>query len=284
MIELQASEHPLVASDHFESAEEFCLFLMHMRAYEEARQRCRGLRVLDLGCNNGYGTNLIADSAAFVVGCDVSLAAIEDARRRYPGIEFHQVGGVSLPFGDGEFDMVASFQVIEHIVEAAPYLEEIRRVLKPHGTALLTTPNAAIRLDPGMHPWNRFHVREYRSQGLRELLETAFDRVEICGLFAAEELYRLEYSRCHAALKRHRGSQPRAGMARIGRRLATAINPLLRSLALGRRRGAVGRPAVAGHSREFDRSMLSRFSTRDMYYASGDLDRALDLLAICVKR
>src|SRR5438046_2777514 len=122
---------------------------MHLRAYEAAAQRAKALRVLDLGCNNGYGTNIIGAVAASVIGCDVSEAALADAYRRFPKIEFRRIDGISLPFPHDQFDMVTSFQVIEHIADTESYLAEIWRVLRPGGIALLTTPNAAIRLDPG---------------------------------------------------------------------------------------------------------------------------------------
>lgn len=283
VIELHAAEHPLVRTSRFDSAEEFCLFLMHMRAYEEAAERSRGLRVLDLGCNNGYGTNLIASRAASVVGCDVSQSAVADARRRYPAIDFHHIDGIALPFGDVAFDAVVSFQVIEHIVEAERYLREIRRILKPGGMALLSTPNAAIRLDPGMSPWNRFHVLEYRSHEFRQQLEKVFPRVEVYGLFGAEELYRLEYRRCQDALERHRKSQSPARSRGPGRqRGATVMTRLRRRVASALRRTRRGTGAGT-QVRGFDQTLPLRFSTADMHYAAADLDRSLDLLAVCFK-
>lgn len=280
VIEMQANEHPLEYSDRFESMEEYCLFLMHLRAYEEAAQRSQGLNVLDFGCNNGYGTNLIAGWAASVFGCDVSETALADARRRFPTIEFCRIDGFSLPFADDQFDLITSFQVIEHIADTASYLAEIKRVLRPGGTALLTTPNAAIRLDPGMRPWNRFHVREYRARELHQVLQGAFVRVDIRGLFAAEELYQIEYGRCQKALALHRNPPPRArrGLANRFAGVAKAMLPATAVHALRRVRGG----SLSGaRGRVFDAPLLKRFSTRDLRYASTDLDSALDLMAIC---
>ena len=284
MIELQATEHPLVRTGRFDSAEAFCLFLMHMRAYEEAAERSRGLKVLDLGCNTGYGTSLIAGKAASVVGSDVSRSALAEARSAYPAIDFRQFDGVSLPFGDAAFDVVASFQVIEHVVDAERYLREISRVLQPGGVALLTTPNAAIRLDPGMRPWNRFHVLEYRPREFREQLEKVFATTEIFGMFGAEELYLLEYRRCQSALAQHRKSQSPGGASDPGRRFASTFMARLQ------RRAAKAlhrtRPGAGGRSQGqvFDRTLPLRFSTADMHYAATDLDRSLDLLAVCTKQ
>jgi SAM-dependent methyltransferase len=152
VIELQAGEHPLAFRDRFETIQDYCLHLMHMRAYEEAARRSKGLHVLDLGCNNGYGTNLIGAAAASVIGCDVSESALADARRRFPAIDFRRIDGISLPIADSQFDLVASFQVIEHIADTGPYLAEISRVLRPGGTALLTTQCSD---SPGPRPVRR---------------------------------------------------------------------------------------------------------------------------------
>src|SRR5579872_7120077 len=192
IIDMQANEHPLEYGDEFMSLEAYCLHLMHRRAYEEAAQIARGLTVLDLGCNNGFGTHHLSSVAASVVGLDVSEAAIADARRRFADCDFRVFAGVNLPFPEAAFDVVVSLQVIEHIADTAVYLGEIKRVLKPSGTAVFTTPNAAIRLDPGMRPWNRFHVREYRAEELRQSLAQVFDSVTVRGLFANEVLYQVE--------------------------------------------------------------------------------------------
>lgn len=101
-----------------------------------------------------------------------------------------------------------SFQVIEHIANAGAYLSEIARVLRSDGVALFTTPNAAIRLDPGMKPWNEFHVREYLAEELSALLRATFPGVAVRGLFAADELYRTEFERCQKVLTSMRKKTP----------------------------------------------------------------------------
>ena len=184
VIDLQANEHPLIDFDRFDNIQSYILHLIHTRAYEEVVRLCRGKAVLDLGCNNGYGTDLLAKVAKSVIGADVSESALQDASRRFPGLHFRLVDGRSLPFEPCSFDVVVSFQVIEHVFNVPEYLKEIRRVLRPQGIALFTTPNAAIRLDIGMTPWNKFHVREFRAEDLRKILSDSFADVRIKGLFA----------------------------------------------------------------------------------------------------
>jgi SAM-dependent methyltransferase len=147
---------------------------------------------------------------------DVSQAAIDTARklRQRDNIEFRPIDGAALPFSDEMFDLVSSFQVIEHVVEVRPYLEEIKRVLKPGGKVLFTTPNRVIRLDPGMRPWNSFHVREYTAAELSAILREVFPQTTVKGLMAPPELYDIEFARCQKALMGARSksvSTPAAG-------------------------------------------------------------------------
>src|SRR5262245_32985541 len=218
-LQQQIELHPLVRIDEFQSLEDYCLYLMHARAYEEAARFAERNVVLDLGCNNGYGTAKLADVAERVVGVDVSENAIEDARKRFPDIEYRVVDGLRLPFDNEAFDLVVSMQVIEHIVDQATYLGDITRVLKRGGVAVLATPNATVRLDPGMRPWNTTHFREFTAAELHKLLEPWFAAVTVQGLFAKEPLYSLEFNRVQRARLRAR--------ERSSRRLRQRIKALL---------------------------------------------------------
>jgi SAM-dependent methyltransferase len=272
VLRLQADRHGLVVTEGFPSLEAYGLFLIHMKAYEAAAAMAAGRAVLDVGCNNGYGTRHLRDHAASIVGVDVSPKAIEDARRRYAheGIDFHVIDGRTLPFEDGRFDLVTSFQVIEHIADYEPYLSEIRRVLAPGAAAVFTTPNGRIRLEPGMKPLNPFHVREFGADELADLLGRWFADVNVRGLFAEEALYAVEHNRARRDLRLARawGGVP----FRIRRRLPQPVVELLRKAVR----------AVKG-TRPPDASIQERFSTADLFYRDEGLDEALDLMAICRK-
>jgi SAM-dependent methyltransferase len=263
---------------------------MHERAYDEAVARAAGRDVLDVGCNTGYGTVRLATVARHAVGVDVSPLAIEEARRRpgAGGADFAATDGTRLPFPDESFDLVASFQVIEHVAEPAPYLAEIARVLRPDGTALFTTPNAAIRLDPGMPPWNRFHVREYQAADLGAVLSTVFGSVEVRGMFASPGLYHIEFSRVDAARRRHTATILAARSMPWRRRLRACLcSRVGRLWAVPRSsapspREAGPRPTPSPEAgAPASRSGLGPLSTADFWYALDDLGRALDLLAVC---
>lgn len=266
----QSELHPLVA-ERFETLEDYCLSLVHLKAYETAAELARNKRVLDLGCNNGYGTELIARGAARVVGADVSPRSIEAARVRCPALDFVLVDGTSLPFPDASFDAVFSFQVIEHIEDPSPYLAEIRRVLVPGGFVMFTTPNREIRLAPGMKPWNTFHVREYSGPELEQFLGRAFERVEVSSLSGLPELANIELGRVR-----------RARMLAASEQRSKLAGSLLRPVGRARRRllrAALDIPLVRRHR---ERS-FQRFSTRDLHYEPGTRTDALDLMAICYR-
>ena len=205
-VRYQAEHHPLAQTDRFESMEEYCLHLIHLKAYETAATIGRGKAVLDFGCNNGYGTRIIALSGCRVVGVDVSEAGIAEARQlgNAQNLSFLCTVGGTLPFEQGEFDVVTNFQVIEHVSNYGTYLAEINRVLKDDGMAMFATPNARIRLDPGMKPWYEFHVREFSAAELRDLLCQWFPDVQVTGLFAAKELHEVEYARVQRSRERAR--------------------------------------------------------------------------------
>jgi 2-polyprenyl-3-methyl-5-hydroxy-6-metoxy-1,4-benzoquinol methylase len=295
----QSEHHPLVPLE-FESRESYCLSLIHRKAYSRAAEMADGLDVLDLGCNNGYGTMSIAKRCAKIIGVDVAAHAIEAAVATHagPNIEYRLVDGSTLPFSAKTFDLVTSFQVIEHVADVEPYLREIRRVLRDTGKAVFTTPNRCIRLDAGMEPWNRFHVREYDAAALRETLSAVFPHVLLEGLFAAPTLYKIEHDRAGrgkaAARKRRSKTAARNG------RIATSLHSLkaaARTAVVDGAKAALPNVVVRRLSETFsDRSavkpveeierealadFIARWSISDLFYRDEGLDEALDLIALC---
>ncbi|ACF14472.1 Methyltransferase type 11 [Chloroherpeton thalassium ATCC 35110] len=185
MVGLQAEKHELINTQNFPTKEDYVLHLIHTFSYVQAAKLAKGKKVLDVGCNMGYGSKLISETAKQVTGVDVSEKAIEAAKSQYGGgnMAFQCIDGKRLPFANNVFDMIVNFQVIEHIVDYDAYLNELKRVLSPDGFVLFTTPNASMRLDPGMKPWNKFHVREFKSDELQTLLERFFPKVQVFWAF-----------------------------------------------------------------------------------------------------
>ncbi len=273
-IAFQARHHVMMPSGKFGSLGEYCLALMHRRDYEDAAGMAGGKKVLDLGCNNGYGTSIIAGKATEVVGLDVSPQATELARERYgaPSTEFITFDGLRIPFPDDSFGLVVSLQVIEHVMDAGAYLREIIRVLAPGGRVMFTTPNAVIRLDPGMVPWNSYHVREYTPEQLRAELERYFSRVKLYGMFASEPLYSMEIERSASSRE----------IARERSWLFLKTREIMPMPVLGLIRTV--RVALAGQRKREEsvsHEEMNRFSTADYFYRDSELEASINLKAIC---
>jgi SAM-dependent methyltransferase len=275
-LQLQAHQHPLVDDETFPSLEAYVSHLIHLKAYEKAAELAAGKDVLDVGCNVGYGVRVLLSAASFAAGIDVSPRAVEAARRRLGSrADIRCYDGVRCSFPSHSFDVVTSFQVVEHVSDDAAYFSEILRLLRPRGIALLTTPNACLRLDPGMKPWNEFHVREFSPPELQSLLTKWFDAVEVLGLFGEEEPYRIERNRLEAARTAARSPWKRS--LRNLKRAAKRLFPQAARIRNMMRPSPRAQPKPAG----IDRAQIDRFSTRQLFYKKDRLEDALDLMALC---
>lgn len=273
MIGIQAEKGNHVITENFPNKESFVLYLMHCAAYYFARELTEGVDVLDLGCNTGYGTALISERAKHIIGVDISESAISEAKRAYPNLDFQLTDGIALPFENHHFDVVTSFQVIEHLVDPSLFITEVKRVLKPGGRVLFTTPNASIRLSPGSPPWNEFHVREYSATELEAFLRRHFDDVSIKGMFASQALYDLEVGR--VSLARNEADYATASpWAKLGLRISKFAG----------RVAQIPRKLLGKHRIPTLEELTTEFSASDFCYSDSSLDKSLDLLAVCSDR
>lgn len=112
---------------------------MRLEAIDDSLQLVDYERVLVIGCGQGDELRLLQSDA--VTAFDLSFNAAQDARKLFPDYEYLQADGMMLPFSDKCFDLVFSSEVLEHILEPERMLSEVRRVLRPGGILLLTTPN-----------------------------------------------------------------------------------------------------------------------------------------------
>jgi SAM-dependent methyltransferase len=148
----------------------------------------RGLRVIDMACGEGYGSAVLAQSAASVVGVDANPEAHEHARLRYRRDNLRFERDLVERFGEPA-DAVVFLQTIEHLSEPVAALARFRTLASEAGTVYVSTPNVLTLAPQGAersgNPW---HVREYRAQEFEQLCRGAFAGVELYGLFHARKL------------------------------------------------------------------------------------------------
>ena len=151
------------------------LFNEHRARYLFARRFSAGKMVLDAACGSGYGSALLAENAKGVFGVDISLEAVDYARRQYESAQVHfaQCDCLALPFLSGQFDLVVAFEIIEHVPDAERFLKELSRVLNPSGLLLLSTPNRLYYTDE-REEINPFHTREFSFPEFEETLQPLF--------------------------------------------------------------------------------------------------------------
>jgi SAM-dependent methyltransferase len=153
---------------------------LHLKRYEFARPYCVGKHVLDAGCGVGYGSAFLGEAARSVVGVDVSGEAIDYARARYGGgnVEFAVGDLQQLERADAEFDAVVAFEVIEHLPQPERFVAEARRVLRPAGVLVVSTPRSE---DGVASPTNPFHEHEFARDEFERLLRASFGHVDVYG-------------------------------------------------------------------------------------------------------
>jgi 2-polyprenyl-3-methyl-5-hydroxy-6-metoxy-1,4-benzoquinol methylase len=176
-INLEPTGERVIEDAYQHSLGAYTIYAMHGASYRFVQDLCTDKRVLDLGCGSGYGSHRIAAVAREVQGVDVAADAVAYAQQKYqhPGLSFRQIiAGQPLPFADGHFDVVLSFQVIEHVHDDNAYLLEAKRLLRPGGTLVVITPDRQHRLLPGQKPWNRWHLREYSMEQLCQRVQAHF--------------------------------------------------------------------------------------------------------------
>lgn len=237
-------------------------FRRHEVVYLHCAAICAGREVLEAGCGEGYGADLLASSASRVLAVDYDAATVAHVRTRYPAVEVAEGNLASLPLADSSVDVVVNFQVIEHLWDQPQFITECLRVLRPAGRLLISTPNR-ITFTPGSDtPVNPFHTRELNAAELRQLLEDGGFEVEsMAGVFHGPRLVQMD--------ARHGGSIIEAQIARA---LADADWPadLLADVAAVR---CEDFEIVAAGSRDID----------GVAAGSRDIDDSLDLLAIAVR-
>ena len=225
--------------------EENYWFRRHLVVYEWIAARVAGLRVIDMACGEGYGSEVLATRASAVTGVDANPEAHEHAHLRYRRENLRFERALVETFAE-RADAVVFLQTIEHLREPDAALAHFRSLIGGGGAVYVSTPNVLTLAPPGAersgNPW---HVHEYRAHEFADLCRRSFARVDLYGLYHARKL------RAHeVALK--------LGWDAIHQRLRL--------------------------SRVFYDRFTPAISTRDFSIRGGaetDLDASLDLIAVC---
>lgn len=156
----------------------------HWHRYYFARHFVQQQRVLDIACGEGFGSHLLAKSAAQVIGIDIDPVTIQHAQQRYgqamPNLNYQVGTCTQIPLPAASVDVVVSFETLEHIEGQALFLAEIRRVLTPAGFLIISSPNKSLYSDAAQYH-NPYHVRELYRPELEALLASQFPAICLLG-------------------------------------------------------------------------------------------------------
>jgi ubiquinone/menaquinone biosynthesis C-methylase UbiE len=170
------------------------IYYEHFHRYAMVLELARDKDVLDIACGEGYGTAALALVAKTAVGVDLDPESVHHAAVRYTGmnVAFRAGDCTQIPAADASFDLVVSFETIEHLAEQERMLVELRRVLRPDGLLVISSPNKLVYSDArGVK--NPFHKRELYFHEFRDMLRSFFPMVRMFGqrIFAASAVHPL---------------------------------------------------------------------------------------------
>ncbi|MBE6140469.1 MAG: class I SAM-dependent methyltransferase [Firmicutes bacterium] len=155
---------------------------IHINRYSLAKDMCKNKVVLDISCGEGYGSMLLKQwGAKKVVGLDISEEAILNAQKNFAekDLEFIIHDAMNLDcFNDNYFDMVVSFETIEHLTEPLKFLKEIKRVSKKDAPIIITCPNDYLYY-PTEQEFNPYHIKKYTFEDFQKLLSITFKKDNI---------------------------------------------------------------------------------------------------------
>jgi len=253
-------------------------FFRHLFAYAEASRRIPSRAwVLEIGAGEGYGTRYLSSTCSNIFGSDLSLQALKHANSRYPDVQFLQSLGTGLPFPTGTFDVVVSFQVIEHIADVTRYISEVHRALKPGRRFILTTPNRKLRLLPFQRPRNPYHVHEYGAAELRRTLERDFAHVQVQGVMARPDIMSFEKVSLKQNPARVYGYMVEQLIGKVlPRSLLHPLKMLMRSLIREQK-------PISGQSTASISAGTELLVSLKDFFLSSDVDNSLDLFVIATK-
>jgi ubiquinone/menaquinone biosynthesis C-methylase UbiE len=156
--------------------------LEHLHRYAFACEHIKGLDVLDIASGEGYGSEMLSRSARHVYGVDIDKISVFHARSKYQhkNLTFLQGSCTNIPLEDSSVDVVVSFETIEHINDHAKMMNEVKRVLRPEGTLIISSPEKSVYENIN-HQANPYHLKELSHVEFSELLGNHFKHTALFG-------------------------------------------------------------------------------------------------------
>jgi len=175
------------------------IWLDHMGRYEFASRYVKEKNLLDISCGTGYGSKYLYDAGATkVIGVDISSEIIDFARTQHQinGLEF-KVGDIQkLDFPGNHFDVITCFETIEHVQSQKKAFMELKRVLKPKGLLIISSPNRKLtspRKSINDRPDNPFHTKEFSTIEFISVVENYFGILKVYGQRSISKLFLLPF-------------------------------------------------------------------------------------------
>lgn len=235
----------------------------HLAAYRFAAARAAGRTVLDAGCGEGYGAAMLAETARHVTGVDRAEAvAVARSRHVHPRLAYREQDLERLESLGERFELVVSFQVIEHLPDPARFLEALAACTAPGGTLIVTTPNRLMSVSE-----NPYHLREWTAAELRALAAPILPGVVVQGVHGSERV--LAYERARGEQVRRVLRWDPLGLRNLlPKAVVFGVFPMLARL-VRRRLNTDGAAQAVG--------------PEDFTVGADDVDRALDLMLLFAK-
>lgn len=152
----------------------------HLHRYVFARAYCRGKNVLDIASGEGYGAAMLAQVATSVIGVDRCAESVSHANKTHsrPNLEYRMGDVLKIPLDNASCDVIVSFETLEHFYEHDLFMQEVKRILKPNGCLIMSTPNSDIYSAIGT-PANPYHVNELSKGAFAALCKKYFKHTQL---------------------------------------------------------------------------------------------------------
>ncbi|MBL4772096.1 MAG: class I SAM-dependent methyltransferase [Alcanivoracaceae bacterium] len=169
--------------ERFETSVRYHAWYEHWHRYHFIKELVKGKKVGDIACGEGYGSAILASSAESVIGVDIDEKTILAAQQKYNNIanlNYMKANALNVGLADNVFDVIVSFETLEHLAEQEQLICEFKRILKSDGVLIISTPDKEVySTDDNLH--NEYHVKELSSVEFDDLIALQFKFSQMFG-------------------------------------------------------------------------------------------------------